>query len=109
MGFVYLLMSTDSDGEKELYKIGKTKGSIEKRIKALSTGNPNKIVLIHSYESVNYGTIEKWLHTKYSQLRTISKNEWFELTNEQVGKFMETCEEIEGNIKYLKKENHFFK
>lgn len=102
MGNVYLLMSTDSDGEKELFKIGITKSSIEKRIKSLSTGNPNKIVLINSYYSKNYKEIEKWLHSRYSLNRTISKNEWFILTDEQVLKFVETCEKIDETINLIK-------
>lgn len=102
MGNVYLLMSTDSDGEKELFKIGITKSSIEKRIKSLSTGNPNKIVLINSYYSKNYKEIEKWLHSRYSLNRTISKNEWFILTDEQVLKFVETCQKIDETINLIK-------
>lgn len=82
MGHVYLLMSTDSDGQVELFKIGITKNSIEKRIKFLSTGNPNTITLIKSYTSKNYKEIEKWLHSRYSLNKTLSKNEWFHLTDE---------------------------
>lgn len=102
MGNVYLLMSTDSDGEKELFKIGITKSSIEKRIKTLSTGNPNKIVLINSYYSKNYKEIEKWLHSRYSLNRTISKNEWFVLTDEQISNFTETCKKIDETINLIK-------
>lgn len=102
MGNVYLLMSTDSDGEKELFKIGITKSSIEKRIKTLSTGNPNKIVLISSYFSKNYKDIEKWLHSRYSLNRTISKNEWFVLTDEQVMSFIDTCKKIDETINFIK-------
>lgn len=102
MGNVYLLMSTDSDGEKELFKIGITKSSIEKRIKSLSTGNPNKIILINSYTSKNYKDIEKWLHSRYSLNKTISKNEWFVLTDEQVINFVETCKKIDETINYIK-------
>ena len=102
MGNVYLLMSTDSDGEKELFKIGITKSSIEKRIKTLSTGNPNKIVLINSYYSKNYKEIEKCLHSRYSLNRTNSKNEWFVLTDEQISNFTETCKKIDETINLIK-------
>ena len=40
-GYVYLL----TDGE--FFKIGVTKGSIEKRIKKLQTGNPNNIAIVN--------------------------------------------------------------
>lgn len=102
MGYVYLLMSTDSDGLKELFKIGITKTSVERRIKSLTTGNPNKIILINSYFSKNYKEIEKWLHARYSLSKTLSENEWFFLTEEQVSNFISTCEKIEDTIKLLK-------
>jgi hypothetical protein len=52
-GFVYLLFQTDQVGE-ELYKVGTTKNSIEKRLKSLQTGNPNKIQILSHYRSAVY-------------------------------------------------------
>ena len=101
MGYVYLLLSTDSDGEKEQYKIGITKNNIEKRIKSLSTGNPNKINLLNYYESKNYKEIEKWLHSRFSLNKTISKNEWFNLTDEQILNFVVTCKKIDETINLI--------
>jgi len=109
MGYVYLLMSTDSDGLRELFKIGITKSSVEKRIKSLTTGNPNKIILINSYYSKNYKEIEKWLHSRYSLSKTQSENEWFFLTDEQVTNFIQTCEKIEDTIKIIKSTSTFTK
>lgn len=108
MGFVYLLLSTDSDGEKELFKIGITKGSIEKRIKSLSTGNPNVISLLHSYESPNYKELEKWLHSRYSSSKTNSNNEWFYLSDEQVSNFINTCKNFDESIKLLQTTNTYY-
>ncbi len=102
MGYVYLLMSTDSDGNVELFKIGITKTSVEKRIKSLSTGNPNKITLINSYYSTNYKEIEKMLHNRYSVNKTLSKNEWFYLTDEQIFDFIKTCNKCDETITFLK-------
>jgi hypothetical protein len=102
MGIVYLLMSTDSNGLKELFKIGVTKTSVEKRIKSLTTGNPNKIILINSYNSKNYKEIEKWLHSRYTLSKTQSQNEWFYLTNEQVFDFTKTCKNIDDTINLIK-------
>lgn len=107
MGHVYLLMSTDSDGEKELFKIGITRGSIEARIKSLSTGNPNKISLIHHYDTTTYKELEKTLHRIYSSKKTTSDNEWFHLTDEEVSSFINTCKKLDENIKFLQENNHF--
>jgi hypothetical protein len=108
MGFVYLLMSTDSDGLKELFKIGVTKTNIGKRIKALSTGNPNRIILIDYYESKNYSKIEKWLHNRYFIKKTDANNEWFCLEGNDVKSFKETCKKIDETILILK-DNPFYK
>lgn len=107
MGYVYLLMSTDSDGEKELFKIGITTNSIDLRIKSLSTGNPNKITLIHHYETERYKEIEKTLHRLYSSKRTTSDNEWFFLSDDEVSSFPDTCKKYDETIKFLKENNHF--
>jgi len=107
MGYVYLLMSTDSDGLRELFKIGITKTSVEKRIKSLTTGNPNKITLINSYNSKNYKEIEKWLHSRYSLSKTQSENEWFFLSDDEVINFIDTCKKIEGTIELIKSTSTF--
>jgi hypothetical protein len=109
MGYVYLLMSTDSDGLKELFKIGITKSDIQKRIKSLSTGNPNKITLIDHYESKNYLRIEKWLHATYNLKKTESENEWFCLEESDVKSFQNNCKKADSNITLLLNENPFFK
>jgi hypothetical protein len=108
MGYVYLILEVDKNGD-EFYKIGVSKNIPEKRLKQLQTGNPNKIEVLKTYESKNYKTIEKWLHKKYSLNKTQSDNEWFQLTDEEIISFTETCKNIESTILFLLKENHFFK
>ena len=41
MAFVYILQS----GDENYFKIGRTKDDVEKRRKALSTGNPKELKL----------------------------------------------------------------
>lgn len=100
-------MSTDSDGLQELFKIGITKSSIEKRIKSLSTGNPNKITLLNSYASKNYKEIEKWLHSRFSISKTNSNNEWFYLTEDQINNFVDICENIDDTIRLIQSTSTF--
>lgn len=99
-GFVYLLC----DGEK--FKIGMTKQKdIHKRISELQTGNPNEIY-ITSYHKTDYPyKVEKMMHMKYGSSRF--KNEWFDLTTEQVINFRKNCNECERIIEILK-DNPFF-
>ena len=108
MGYVYLLMSTDSDGEKELFKIGITKNNPMQRIKSLSTGNPNRIQLINFYESKNYLKVEKWFHSKYILKKSAADNEWFILEDSDVKNFTNDCKKADNIINLLLEDNYFF-
>jgi hypothetical protein len=106
MGYVYLLLQIDFDGN-ESYKIGITKNDPNKRVKQLQTGNPNKISLHRKYDSKNYLKVERWLHRKY-QGKTEAKNEWRTLTDEQVFSFLDDCQAADDNIQFLLDNNSFF-
>ena len=103
MGFVYLLCDNSYDN---VFKIGVTKGSIEKRIKKLQTGNSNEIFLVDYYETEHPFYIEKIMHQRHCPEYKL--NEWFELKTESVLNFKKECEEIEKMITDLKN-NPFFK
>ena len=108
MGYVYLILEVNQHGE-EYHKIGISKNTPEKRVRQLSTGNPNEIRVLSTYESVNYKKVEKWLHSRFSTKKTLANNEWFNLTNEQVLSFLDTCNKADETIRLLLKENPFFK
>ena len=82
MGYVYLLLVVDADGER--YKIGFTKNHPCKRVKQLQTGNAAVITLLNFYESYNYQKVERWLHGRYAFQKTEAGNEWFNLTIEDI-------------------------
>jgi len=100
-GFVYLLVDFGSDPEK--YKIGITTGQIDKRIKTLQTGNPDEINVLKYYKSEFYRQIEKYLHKKYSHLKTSGGNEWFTLPPDSIFDFISDCESTHKQIEYLVK------
>jgi hypothetical protein len=108
MGYVYLLMSVDDDG-REKFKIGRTKRNSNIRCKELQTGNSNVISVLNQFQTSNYKHVEKWLHRKYSNQKTETQNEWFTLTNEQVGEFIETCKGIDKTVTFMRENNPFFK
>jgi hypothetical protein len=108
MGFVYLLLSINDYGE-EVYKIGVTKRNVDTRIRELQTGNPNKISVLRIYDSDNYLKVERWMHRKYFDSKTEAKNEWRNLTNEQIISFLEDCKSADETITILKKTNPFYK
>jgi hypothetical protein len=108
MGYVYLLLEVDKDGN-ERHKIGFSKNNPQKRQKQLQTGNSNVISVLNQFQTPNYKHVEKWLHRKYSNQKTEAENEWFTLTNEQVGEFIETCKGIEKTVTFMRENNPFFK
>jgi hypothetical protein len=70
-GIVYIIQA----GDTKYYKIGITSGSIGKRLDSLQTGNHLKLNIIHTYYSNNINKLEKELHERYSDKRSIG--EWF--------------------------------
>jgi hypothetical protein len=100
-GFVYLIC----DPQTDRFKIGVTKGTIDKRILELQTGNSNELHLTNCHETKYPFRMEKMLHAKYGQYRI--NGEWFNLPSEAVLKFNDTCDEIESTIDILK-DNPFF-
>ena len=85
-GFVYLLCDI---GKDNTFKIGVTRGSIEKRIKKLQTGNSSEIFMVSYQECKHPFFVEKWMHLKYFGKKVM--NEWFELNIENTTHFKEDC------------------
>ena len=108
MGYVYLLLQVDKNGD-ETYKIGISKNDPELRVKQLATGNPDNISLLKVYPSLNYKKVEQWMHRKYDSSKTLAKNEWRNLTNEEVSSFLDDCKKADDTISLLHSSNPFFK
>ena len=106
-GYVYLIVEGDHRGE-EKYKIGITKNNPDQRLRKLRTGNSNELDILRLYKSKNYKKIERILHRKFSSQKTLSENEFFYLSDEQVFGFIRYCEEAEKMIESLR-DNPFFK
>lgn len=101
-GYIYLLC----DNKNDSFKIGKTKKSIEKRIKELQTGNSNELFIVNYHETNYPSLVENMLHKHFSEKQIL--NEWYQLSDEDVAKFLNICDKIEDNIKILSN-NPFFK
>ena len=103
-GYVYLVGDFAKDG---VYKIGVTRGTIERRIKKLQTGNSGEIYIVDYFQTEHPFFIEKWMHTKYSGKKIM--NEWFELTLDDMKAFKNDCQRFENlyNISHNQKNNDF--
>ena len=101
-GYVYLLADNLKEG---IYKIGVTRGTIENRIKKLQTGNAGELYMCRYYQTNIPFFIEKHLHLQFCPKKI--KNEWFELSDDDVLGFNYRCAEIEKMHEALK-DNYFF-
>lgn len=93
MKYVYLIKNNDGK-----YKIGIAK-SPNKRLNQLQTGNPNKLIMVTSYQSINASKIETTLHNQYSHLK--ENGEWFNLSLTEEMDFIKNCEKIDNTINVL--------
>ena len=89
-GYVYLL----GDFEKEwVYKIGVTRGTIERRIKKLQTGNSGEIYIVDYFQTKHPFFIEKWMHIAYDSKKILGV--WFMLDLDDMLAFKEKCQSFE--------------
>jgi hypothetical protein len=91
--------------DKELYKIGYTTNSVNKRIRELQTGCPYKITLVETYSSEYANKIETTLHNFFSHKNTYG--EWFDLDIQDVNNFKILCERYH-NIQKLLNDNDIY-
>jgi len=104
-GYIYLFECA-SDFVK--YKIGYTrnKATLKKRVKALQTGNPEKIQIINYHETKHGRKVETTLHNIYSTKRL--EGEWFELEVYDADNFLDTCNKIENNFDFIISSQNYF-
>lgn len=79
MGYVYLLHAVGTDR----YKIGRTKSSVQKRVKSLQTGCANKLRIVAILVDKNERTLEQRLHHRFRQFRR--HGEWFTFNSSTPG------------------------
>lgn len=96
MAFVYLLGDT---GQDNTFKIGMTRGPVEKRIKQLQTGNGEEIYLVNFFETKYPFFVERLLHQKFYPKQ--KRSEWFNLDIDDIVDFKEYCKKIEEQANAL--------
>lgn len=103
---IIYLIDANIPGENR-FKIGITSEKrLQSRIKQLQTGASSELRLCNTYKTKYASLIEKTLHRNYQSKKLIG--EWFELTNQDVFTFTETCSNIENNIKILAEQNNHY-
>ena len=105
MGYVYLI--EEQRPNSAVYKIGITKNKVEKgRLGNLQTGNSDELYVVNVFECEHYFKLEGMLHRKYNGLN--KRGEWFNLKDEEVLTFTETCTYLYGIITNLLENNPFY-
>jgi len=95
------------NADEDRYKIGiSSEKGLQTRIKNLQTGSSCELHLIFTYKTKYASLIEKTLHRQYQTKKIIG--EWFQLSNQEVFTFVETCSNIENNIKILADQNNHY-
>jgi len=101
---VYLIQIENTN----IFKIGSTKKSPQSRLKSLQTGSPFNLILREFYETEFYYTkIEHTLHRQFKFKKYIPENfdnlqgEWFQLDNDDIENFLNSCKKIEENLNFL--------
>jgi hypothetical protein len=101
---IVYLISAEISGSK-LHKIGYTRRTIDKRIKEFKTGNASEFFVIESFKS-KWGTkIESRLHKLFKN--KLVSGEWFNLNEDDVYSFIETCQTIHDNYELLSESTYY--
>jgi hypothetical protein len=100
---IYLLNESGS----QKYKIGiTTTNGLDKRLKAIQTGCPEKIEVIKTFESPFVSIIEKNLHRLHKTKNT--NGEWFILSDDDVASFTLKCQLFNDAIQNLVESDNVF-
>lgn len=103
MGWIYLIGQRNDPNK---FKIGVTKGDIEKRIKKLQTGNAEELYVFKRFQTETPFVLEKMLHRHFSTDRMVG--EWFSMDDYSVRSFLDICDMYQKSIDALES-NPFFK
>ena len=81
------------------YKVGITTDTVAKRIRQLQTGNPYRIVALHTFEIEGAEIVEQNLHRVYAQNRRVL--EWFELSDAELAAVLQSAKDFKDDIEAL--------
>jgi len=101
--YIYLIENTIGDTTR--YKIGFT-SNIERRLKEITTSNPGSLNVLEKFKTKWNRKVETIIHKRYSNKNV--KNEWFDLSDSDVKKFIYHCQKIESNLDFLYENNNNF-
>ena len=98
---LYVLGLEDPSGGSvpPYYKIGITTHAVSKRIRTLQTGNPYRIVALHTFEIEGAEIVEQNLHRVYASNRLML--EWFKLSDAELAAVLQSAKDLKDDIEAL--------
>ena len=90
------------DPATDTYKIGRTRNSVDKRLKQIQTGCSSELFVVNAYKTDYPNQLELLLHRIFKSKQQL--NEWFRLELSDIVRFTEICEHTEQIIKSLNTE-----
>lgn len=103
MGIVYFFRAKN---DENLFKIGFTKGNLEKRFKTVATSSPHKLEIFRYVETELYTKMEKYFHHLFDNKRE-ENGEFFRIhpaeLNSEIDKAIEMFESIVKDIDSVEK------
>jgi hypothetical protein len=92
MPWVYILRS----GASNLFKIGRTEGDVEARIRQLATGNPHRLTKFDAIETEHDALCEGYLHKTLRSRRSVTSaaREFFEIAPEELANVLREAREF---------------
>jgi hypothetical protein len=90
--YVYVLQS----GSSHLFKIGRTSGNVEKRIKQLNTGNPHSLTTFDVIETEEAACCETYLHQRLRTSKHFGSGgtEFFEIAPDDIRSILQDAREF---------------
>ena len=92
MGYVYILRS----GRDNLFKIGRTDGNVDARIRQLATGNPQRLSRFDIIETEHDSLCETYLHRILRSRKSLASDarEFFAITPEELAPVIRDAREF---------------
>jgi hypothetical protein len=92
MGHVYILRS----GNEHLFKIGRTSGDVDLRVRQLSTGNPHPLTIFDVIKTLHDSLCETYLHRTLRSKRVLkgAAQEFFAVTPTELAGIVQEAREF---------------
>jgi hypothetical protein len=91
---IVYVFTTKQDVIRQIFKIGRTRTSTNKRVKELQTGNSDELEEVFAFYTSNATLLERVVHIMFESRGWKYRNEWFQIPLHVI----KTCITVFGNV-----------